>query len=195
VHEPQAVREVLGFLTTETGLYERLTPWETLLFFGRIFDLEPDSVLSRAEAVLRLLGLWELRDRRVGTLSTGERQKLSFARCLIHDPPLLVLDEPTAGMDVFVARAVVHLVQELKGAGKTVILATHDIRLAGKLCDRVGVLHQGRLIVVGSPDDLRREAGGEDFEDAFFRTVACALPTNEADGGFDHRQIEERLVP
>ncbi len=131
----------------------------------------------------------------MGVLSTGERQKLSFARCLIHDPPLLVLDEPTAGMDVFVARAAVSLVQELTGAGKTVILATHDIRLAGKLCDRVGILHRGKLIVVGRPDDLRREAGGEDFEDAFFRTVARALSTNGGDGGAGHRQIEERLVP
>ena len=106
---PQQVRARIGFLTTETGLYERLTPWETLLFFGRIFGLSSGKLELRAEETLRILGLEELRDRRVGTLSTGERQKLSLGRCLIHDPPVLILDEPTASLDVFVARAITQL--------------------------------------------------------------------------------------
>ncbi|MGC9530539.1 MAG: ABC transporter ATP-binding protein [Candidatus Bipolaricaulaceae bacterium] len=172
--DPNRVREHLGFLATETGLYERLTPQETLRYFGLMYGLAPRQVEDRARAVLDLLGLWPLRSRRVGSLSTGERQKLSFARCLVHDPPLLILDEPTAGLDVFVARTVVELIRELAGRGKTVLLSTHQMQLAGKLCGRVGIIHQGKLVAVGTPAGLGEQVGGADFEEVFFRTLARA---------------------
>jgi len=171
---PQEVRARMGFLATETGLYERLTPWETLLFFGRIFGLSRGEVEARAEAVLQLLGLWELKDRRVGTLSTGERQKLSLGRCLVHDPPVLVLDEPTAGLDVFVARAVTELIQKLRDDGRTILFSTHNMHLAGRLCDRVGIIYRGKLVAVGTPEELREATGGVDFEEVFFRTLEQA---------------------
>ncbi len=168
---PEEVRARLGFLATETGLYERLTPWETLTFFARIFGLTMSDAAERAESLLRRLGLWPLRNRRVGTLSVGERQKLSFARCLVHDPPLLILDEPTAGLDVFVARTAVDLIGELARSGKTVILSTHDMHLAERLCERVGIIHRGKLVAVGRPSQLREELGGEDLGEVFFRAV------------------------
>ncbi len=171
---PQQVRARIGFLTTETGLYERLTPWETLLFFGRIFGLSSGKLESRAEETLRILGLEELRDRRVGTLSTGERQKLSLGRCLIHDPPVLILDEPTASLDVFVARAITELIRDLRSSGHTILLSTHDMHLAERLCDRVGIIHLGRLVAVGSPEELGEKVGGVDFEEVFFRTLRRA---------------------
>ncbi|MFO8033734.1 MAG: ABC transporter ATP-binding protein [Candidatus Bipolaricaulota bacterium] len=168
---PEEVRARLGFLATETGLYERLSPWETLSFFARIFGLSMREGTERAEALLRRLELWPLRNRRVGTLSVGERQKLSFARCLVHDPPLLILDEPTAGLDVFVARTAVDLISELARAGKTVVVSTHDMHLAERLCERVGIIHRGKLATVGGPQELRDELGGEDLADVFFRAV------------------------
>ncbi len=168
---PEEVRARLGFLATETGLYERLSPWETLSFFARIFGLPSTDGATRAESLLRRLGLWNLRNRRVGTLSVGERQKLSFARCLVHDPPLLILDEPTAGLDVFVARTAVELIGELSSSGKTVLLSTHDMHLAQRLCERVGIIHRGRLVAVGEPEQLRLELGGDDLTDVFFRAV------------------------
>ncbi len=168
---PEEVRARLGFLATETGLYERLTPWETLSFFARIFGLSVQEGAQRAEALLRRLGLWPLRNRRVGTLSVGERQKLSFARCLVHDPPLLILDEPTAGLDVFVARTAVELILEAARGGKTVVLSTHDMHLAERLCERVGIIHRGKLAAVDTPEQLRDELGGEDLGEVFFRAV------------------------
>jgi sodium transport system ATP-binding protein len=174
VAEPDRVRAKLGFLATETGLYERLTPWETLLFFARIFGLSREEAQKRAQATLQLLGLWELRGRKVGTLSSGERQKLSLGRCLIHNPPVLVLDEPTFGLDVFVARAVVQLIEELRDQGHTVLLSTHDMHLAERLCDRVGILHLGKLVVEGRPGELVAKEGGVDLEEVFFRTLMRA---------------------
>ncbi|HAF71123.1 MAG: ABC-type Na+ transport system, ATPase component [Acetothermia bacterium 64_32] len=171
---PQKVRARIGFLTTETGLYERLTPWETLLFFGRIFGYGPGEVEARAEATLRVLGLEGLKHRRVGTLSAGERQKLSLGRCLIHDPPVLILDEPTASLDVFVARTVTELIRRLRAEGHTILLSTHDLHLAERLCDRLGIIHRGRLVAVGSPEELGEEVGGVDFEEVFFRTLRRA---------------------
>jgi len=168
---PEEVRARLGFLATETGLYERLTPWETLSFFARIFGMSIEDGAQRAEALLRRLGLWTLRNRRVGTLSVGERQKLSFARCLVHDPPLLILDEPTAGLDVFVARTAVELIQEAARGGKTVLLSTHDMHLAEDLCERVGIIHRGKLAALGTPEQLHDELGGENLGDVFFRAV------------------------
>jgi len=168
------VRAQLGFLAAETGLYERLTPMETLVFFGRIFGLSERQIAARCRELLETLGLWDLRHRRVGVLSVGERQKLSFARCMVHDPPLLILDEPTAGLDVFVAEAAVELILELSRTGKTVLLSTHDMHLAGRLCGRVGILHRGHLAAVGEPACLREELGADDLTEVFFRAIRRA---------------------
>ncbi len=171
---PAEVRAQLGFLAAETGLYERLTPMETLVFFGRIFGLSERQIAARCRELLETLGLWDLRHRRVGVLSVGERQKLSFARCMVHDPPLLILDEPTAGLDVFVAEAAVELILELSRTGKTVLLSTHDMHLAGRLCGRVGILHRGHLAAVGEPACLREELGADDLTEVFFRAIRRA---------------------
>lgn len=171
VSQPHEVRARIGFQATETGLYERLTPWETLFFFARIFGLSPREAETRAEATLELLGLADLRDRKVGTLSTGERQKLSLGRCLIHDPPVLILDEPTFGLDVFVARTVAELILRLRDEGHTVLLSTHDMHLAERLCDRVGIIWRGRIWAEGAPRELAQRVGGVDFEEVFFRTL------------------------
>jgi len=173
-YQPQEVRARIGFHATETGLYERLTPWETLLFFARIFGLSLEEAEARAMATLELLDLEELKDRKVGTLSTGERQKLSLGRCLIHDPPVLILDEPTFGLDVFVAKTVSEIILRLKDEGHTILLSTHNMHLAAKLCDRVGIIWRGKLWAQGTPEELTARVGGVDFEQVFFRTLQAA---------------------
>jgi sodium transport system ATP-binding protein len=169
--EPDRVREQIGFVATETGLYDRFTARETLQFFGRINGMPDEAIAQRAGEVFEMLALTSLADRRVGTFSTGEKQKLSLARSILHDPPVLVLDEPTFGLDVMAARAVVETIDLFRKQGRTILLSTHIMRIAEKLCDRVAILYRGRLHALGTLKELAAEYGSEDLEDVFFAAV------------------------
>ena len=169
--QPDEVRKNIGFLATETGLYDRFTARETLRFFGRINRLSDQEIDKRSNELFAMLELTPLADRRVGTFSTGERQKLSLARALIHDPPVLILDEPTFGLDVMAARAVVDAIRMLKEQGRTIILSTHIMRIAEKLCDRIGILYRGRLHALGTLTELKARFAAPDLEEVFFAAV------------------------
>jgi len=169
--QPGAVREKIGFLATETGLYDRLTARETLRFFGRINQLSDEDIGTRSEEIFKTLSMAELADRRVGTFSTGEKQKLSLARSILHDPPVLILDEPTFGLDVMSARTVVRTIELFREQGRTILLSTHIMTIAEKLCDRIGILYKGTLHAIGSVAELKDQFGGEDLEEAFFAAV------------------------
>jgi len=169
--QPGAVRERIGFLATETGLYDRLTARETLRFFGRINDLTDDEIRTRSDEIFETLDMTALADRRVGTFSTGEKQKLSLARSILHDPPVLILDEPTFGLDVMSARTVVRTIELFREQGRTILLSTHIMTIAEKLCDRIGILYKGTLRAMGTVDELKAQFGGEDLEEAFFAAV------------------------
>ncbi|UCF10936.1 MAG: ABC transporter ATP-binding protein [Candidatus Bipolaricaulota bacterium] len=168
---PAKVRAVIGFVATETGLYDRFTARETLRFFGRIVRLPEAELERRANEAFELLQMAPIVDRRVGTFSTGEKQKLSLARSIIHDPPVLILDEPTYGLDVMAARAVTDTVRLLREQGRTILLSTHIMRVAEKLCDRIGILHRGRLLSVGTLAELEGRYGSRDLEEIFFAAV------------------------
>ena len=165
------VRERIGFLATETGLYDRFTARETLRFFGRINNLSPEEIRARSDELLATLEMTELADRRVGTFSTGEKQKLSLARSILHDPPVLILDEPTFGLDVMAARTVVETIGLFREQGRTILLSTHIMRVAEKLCDRIGILYRGRLHALGTLNELTDRFGGADLEEVFFSAV------------------------
>ena len=169
--QPNKVREHIGFIATETGLYDRFTARETLRFFGKINRLPDTEIERRTTELFTLLELAPLADRRVGTFSTGERQKLSLARALIHDPPVLILDEPTFGLDVMAARAVVEAIRMFKSQGRTIILSTHIMRIAEKLCDRIGILYHGKLHALGTLDELKARFSAPDLEEVFFSAV------------------------
>jgi len=169
--QPGKVREQIGFLATETGLYDRFTARETLRFFGRINDLDKEVIRRRSDEIFDTLDMMPLADRRVGTFSTGERQKLSLARSILHDPPVLILDEPTFGLDVMAAHTVIETIRLFRGQGRTILLSTHIMRVAEKLCDRIGILYHGRLHALGTLAELKERFGGEDLEDAFFAAV------------------------
>ncbi len=169
--EPERVRERIGFLATETGLYDRFTARETLRFFGRINDMPEERIEEEIDRILELLSLESLADRRVGTFSTGERQKLSLARSIIHDPPVLILDEPTFGLDVMAARTVVKTIRLFREERRTIVISTHIMNVAEKLCDRIGILYRGRLHALGTPSELIERFGGDDLEEAFFAAV------------------------
>jgi sodium transport system ATP-binding protein len=174
--EPARVREQIGFLATETGLYDRFTARETLRFFGRINDLSPREIEARTGEIFEMLSMTPLADRRVGTFSTGERQKLSLARSILHDPPVLILDEPTFGLDVMAARTVVETIRLFREQGRTIVLSTHIMRIAEKLCDRIGILFDGRLKALGTLDELNVTFNTDDLEEAFYTAVGAAEP-------------------
>jgi len=171
VRDPLAVRRSIGFLSGNTGLYGRLTPRETLRYFGRLHRMDPARREARIEEVLGLLEIRPWADARCEALSTGNRQKTSIARAILHDPPVLILDEPTLGLDILVASAMVRFISDCRGRGKCVIFSTHILSEAEKLCDRIGVIHGGTVRAVGTLEELREMTGKRFLEDVFMALV------------------------
>jgi ABC-2 type transport system ATP-binding protein len=151
------IRRSVGILTEAPGLYERLDAVQNLTLYAKLYEV--DDVAGQVEKYLRLLGLWERRDEPVGGFSKGMKQKLAIARALLHEPPLLFLDEPTAALDPEAARTVRDFIGEVKEAGRTIFLCTHNLDEADRLADRIGVIKQ-RLVQVDSPANLRRSLYG-----------------------------------
>ena len=171
--DPQAARRRLGFLTGTTGLYARLTGRELLRYFGRLHHMAEAAIAERTALLARVLDLGAFLGRRCEALSTGQRQRLSVARAVLHDPTVLILDEPTVGLDVLASRFLRDFVRAERDRGKAVVFSTHYLAEAELLCDRIGLLHQGRLLAEGSPAALRALAGGaSSLEEAFLRLVA-----------------------
>ena len=149
-----AIRKTVGILTETPGLYERLSARQNLIFFARLYGLDVAQADAQAERYLRMLGLWERRDDRVGGFSKGMRQKIAIARALLHDPAVVFLDEPTAGLDPEASRMVRDFVKELRAEGRTIFLTTHNLPEADELCDLIGVFRT-RLVRVDTPVNLR----------------------------------------
>ncbi|OLC57118.1 MAG: multidrug ABC transporter ATP-binding protein [Chloroflexi bacterium 13_1_40CM_4_68_4] len=152
--DDDALRRSVGILTESPGLYERLSARQNLTYFARLYDLTPGRAAEQVERYLRMLELWERRDDPVGTFSKGMRQKLAIARALLHEPPVLFLDEPTAGLDPEAARTVRDFVALLRREGRTIFLTTHNLPEADELCDTIAVF-QRRLLRMGTPAELR----------------------------------------
>ncbi|NIP60263.1 MAG: ATP-binding cassette domain-containing protein, partial [Gemmatimonadetes bacterium] len=144
--EPGAVRRSLGFYSASTALYPRLTARETLDFFARINGHPADRVPRRVDALVERFGIGEYEDARVEKLSTGMKQKVSIARTVAHDPPVLIFDEPTVGLDVMNALEMQRIIRELREEGKTILFSTHIMSEAEKLCDRIAIIHRGRIL-------------------------------------------------
>ena len=159
------VRSRTGALLEHHGLYEQMSAEENLEFYGRVWRMPAAERKVRIEELLIQMGMWERRKERVGKLSRGMKQKLAMARALIHHPPLVFLDEPTAGLDVMSATALRDDLATLATReGVTVFLTTHNMAEAERLCGRVAVIRQGKLVAVGHPDELRARAGGPHVE-------------------------------
>ena len=167
VREPEQVRRHVGFLSTATALYGRLTAREMVEYFGRLHGLSEDALKKRINEIFKTLEMEDFRDRRCDKLSTGMKQKVSIARTLVHDPPVMIFDEPTIGLDVMMARTIVSFIRDCRERGKTVIFSTHVMSEAEKLCDRIGIIHGGRLLAEGTLAELRQRCGLEDLEDIF----------------------------
>ncbi len=168
--QPLAAKARVAWLPDDPLLYDKLTPMEYLAFVAGLWSVPPALARERGEALIELLGLGPKRDARCEGLSRGMRQKVALAGALIHEPDLLILDEPLTGLDAAAARIVKDLLRERAKAGATVILTTHILEVAERLADRIGIIRAGRLVAEGTPDEL---AGGEDtLEDVFLALAA-----------------------
>ncbi|MGH7960045.1 MAG: ATP-binding cassette domain-containing protein, partial [Opitutaceae bacterium] len=165
------VRASVGFLATSTALYGRLTARETLAYFGRLNGIADPEIKMRTQRIADELGMHEFLDRRCDKFSTGMKQKTSIARTLIHDPAVMIFDEPTVGLDIMAARTIVKFVRECRDRGKTVIYSTHIMSEVEKLCDVIGIIHNGRLLAAGPLENLRERYRERDMEDIFVRAV------------------------
>jgi len=171
VTEPEKVRAHVGFLSTATALYGRLTAQEMVEYFGRLHGLSEEVLQVRINLLFATLEMDEFRNRRCDRLSTGMKQKVSIARTLVHDPPVMIFDEPTVGLDVMTARTIVAFIRDCRQRGKTVVFSTHVMSEAEKLCDTIGIIHNGRILAEGTLNQLHAQYGGGDLEDVFVRVV------------------------
>jgi sodium transport system ATP-binding protein len=169
--DPQKVRACVGFLSTATALYARLSAFEMVQYFGRLHCLDEATLHRRMDAIFDRLEMNDFRDRRCDKLSTGMKQKVSIARTLVHDPSVMIFDEPTVGLDVMAARAITGFIRECRDAGKTVIFSTHVMSEVEKLCDRIGIIHAGKLMAEGTLAELRERFKIQDLEDIFVKVV------------------------
>lgn len=169
--QPDLVRREIGFVSANTAVYDRMTGEEMVRWFGQLYGLGEESLEHRLGELFDRLGMENVRDVLGSKMSTGMKQKVSIARALIHDPPVLIFDEATVGLDVLVARALVQTIAELRDLGKCIIYSTHIMREAERLCDRVAVIHRGRLLDCGTLANLRQRHGQHDLEELFFALI------------------------
>src|SRR5213594_3225240 len=164
IEQPEKVRANVGFLSTATALYPRLTAQELVEYFGRLNGLDEATLKKRVDSIFNRLDMNGFRDRRCDKLSTGMKQKTSIARTLVHDPPVMIFDEPTLGLDVMAARTIVGFIRDCRERGKTVIFSSHVMSEVQKLCDYIGIIHEGRLLAGGSLAELRQRTRQADLE-------------------------------
>ena len=171
VKDPHRARRQIGFLSSDTKLYGRLTPREMVFYFGRLYGMDEDAIARRAEEIFQLFGMKDFIDRRNDRLSSGMQQKVSIARTIIHDPPVMVLDEPTFGLDIMASRAVIQFIRKCREEGKTVILSSHVMAVAEKLCDEIAIIHNGKILDTGTLKELQEQTGMKDLEEIFVHLV------------------------
>ena len=169
--EANQVRAHVGFLAASTALYGRLTAREMITYFGRLNGLAAATIKERLNRLADELDMRDFLDRRCDKFSTGMKQKTSIARTLIHDPAVMIFDEPTLGLDVMTARSIVKFVRDCRNRGKTVIYSTHVMSEVEKICDVIGIIHDGRLVAEGTLAELRQRYEETDMEEIFVKAV------------------------
>lgn len=171
VQEPEKVRSQVGFLSGDTRLYDRLTPREILYYFGRLSGMTEKTMESRTAEVFGMLGIEDCAEVRCSKLSGGMKQRVSIARTIIHDPPVMILDEPTAGLDIMATRIVVQFIENCRLAGKCTVFSTHVMSEAEKLCDDIAIMHEGKIRGLGTLEELLKQTSTDGLENAFIAIV------------------------
>lgn len=166
--EPEQVRETIGFLTNEIKLDPYFSPKYLFRFFGRLHGMTEEQITARQQELFTYFGITEFQDKKMEELSTGMKQKAAIAVSLVHDPQVVIFDEPTSGLDIITARSVTDLLSKLRDEGKLVVISTHIMSEAEKLCDRIGIIVDGRKVAEGTLPELLTQTKADDLEDAFF---------------------------
>jgi len=171
--QPLDARRLIAFVPDFPFLYDKLTPWEFFRFTGQLFGMADDAIRVKGEALIARFNLEQYVNKGIEGLSHGTRQRVAIVSALLHDPQVFVIDEPMVGLDPQHARIVKDVLKERSRAGMTVFLSTHQLSVAEELADRIGIIHRGRLIAVGTPDDLRKQSGeAGDLEQVFLSLTA-----------------------
>ncbi|QDT06133.1 putative ABC transporter ATP-binding protein YbhF [Rubripirellula lacrimiformis] len=168
VRDAAEVRRNIGFVSNNTAIYDRMTAWEMVEYFGRLHGMRKSELRDRLETLFEQLRMNEFRDVPGSKMSTGMKQKVSIARAMVHDPPVLIFDEATLGLDVLVARNLLSVVRALRESGKCLIFSTHIMSEVERLCDRIAIMHRGRILDSGTLAELRSRHEQNDFEELFF---------------------------
>jgi sodium transport system ATP-binding protein len=166
-----SAQKKIGVLPDSHGLYIRLTAREHIHYFGRLHNIDENSLETRSNELIKLLDMTSIADRRVEGFSQGERMKVCLARSLIHDPPNVLLDEPTNGLDVMTTRTVRKIISELKNRDITVLFSSHLMHEVSRLCDHIVIISEGSVVANGTTDEIRDTAGEDNLEDAFVKLV------------------------
>ncbi|ERJ12326.1 ABC transporter ATP-binding protein [Haloplasma contractile] len=169
VKEEDKARSYLSFLTNELKLEDHFTPNYIFNYFAKLYGLNDKEIEERKEILFKKFGVDKFKEVKISQLSTGMKQKISIAVSLSHNPPIIIFDEPTNGLDILTARTVTDYLEELRNEGKTIIISTHIMSVASKLCDRIGILIDGKIRTIGSLDEILKEQEAIDLEDAFFK--------------------------
>lgn len=164
------VRGCIGILFGgESGLYDRLTAAENIAYFGELNDMDKAELKERIAKLARIFGMEEYINRRAGKFSKGMKQKVAFARSIVHNPDVMLFDEPTSGLDVSAIRNVHEFIQSCRDEGKAIILSSHTMSEVEKLCDRIGIIHKGNLVETGTIEEISARYNGESLENIFVR--------------------------
>lgn len=165
------IKKRIGYLSGNTKLYKRLSGRELLYMLGDIYDMSVEDTKKRVEEITEILNLSEFIDNRIERLSTGQTQRISIARCLVHSPEYYIFDEPTLGLDIISSRSIIEFMKREREAGKSVLYSTHYMEEAEFLCDRIMMIHKGKVIAKGTPEELREQTGTTNLRDTFLSLV------------------------
>jgi ABC-2 type transport system ATP-binding protein/sodium transport system ATP-binding protein len=165
------VKRRVGFISSSAGIYQWLTGREMLSFFANVYGLQDAETAESIESLIELLDIRGFIDQRCATLSTGQKQRLNLARALVHDPPIMIMDEPTLGLDVVGSQIIFEYIELLKTKGKSIILCTHQLEQAERVCDRFGILFRSKLSEMGTLEELKQRSGQPSLVDMFVNMI------------------------
>ena len=173
------VKRHIGYLSNNTKLYGRFSTTELLGMLGAVYGMDKEAVESKIAQISDILSMRDFIDNRIEKLSTGQTQRASIARCLIHDPEVYIFDEPTLGLDILSSAAIIDFMKKERERGKTILYSTHYMEEAEQLCDKIVMIHQGKIISEGTPAALKREMGKESLRDVFAQLIVREGIANE----------------